>query len=140
MMVFFMEEKRMSTTSPPARNVFGEPLVPCSFDPVTGFFRDGCCKTNTEDIGTHVVCAIMTEEFLEYSRARGNDLSTPVPEWGFPGLKPGDQWCLCALRWNEAYLADMAPFVVLESTNYSALDHTPLEVLMLFDHRRRKAR
>lgn len=121
---------------PPARNVFGEPLVPCSFNPVTGFFRDGCCRTNTEDVGTHVVCAILTEEFLEFSRERGNDLGTPVPEWGFPGLKPGDQWCLCALRWNEAYRADAAPLVVLESTNYSALDHTPLEVLLRFDHRR----
>jgi hypothetical protein len=128
----------MQSNPAPARNVFGEPLVPCSFNPVTGFFRDGCCKTNAEDIGTHVVCAIMTADFLEFSRERGNDLGTPVPEWGFPGLKPGDQWCLCALRWNEAYLAGMAPSVVLESTNYSALDHTPLEVLLQFDHRRRE--
>lgn len=121
--------------SPPARNVYGEPLVPCSFDPLTGFFRDGCCKTNAEDAGTHVVCAIMTEEFLEFSRERGNDLSTPVPEWGFRGLRSGDHWCLCALRWIEAYQADAAPLVVLESTNYSALDLIPLEVLQLFDHR-----
>lgn len=125
------------TTPPPARNVFGEPLVPCSFRPLTGFLRDGCCKTNAEDIGTHVVCAVMTEEFLEFSASRGNDLSTPVPEWGFPGLKPGDQWCLCALRWIEAYQDDAAPAVVLESTNYSALDHIPLEVLQQFDHRLR---
>src|SRR4051794_32389866 len=91
---------------PPARNVFNEPLVPCSFNPVTGFFRDGCCKTNQEDIGTHVVCVVMTEDFLEFSSSQGNDLSTPIPEWGFPGLKPGDQWCLCALRWVEAFQAN----------------------------------
>lgn len=120
--------------SPPARNVFGEPLVPCSFNPLTGFFRDGCCKTNAEDIGTHVVCTVMTEEFLEFSRECGNDLSTPVPEWGFRGLRPGDQWCLCALRWIEAYQAGAAPLVVLESTNYSALDHIPLEVLQQYDY------
>lgn len=123
-----------SASSPPARNVFGEPLVPCSFDPPTGFFRDGCCKTNVDDVGTHVVCAIMTEDFLAFSRSRGNDLSTPVPEWGFRGLRPGDQWCLCAIRWIEAYQAGAAPQVVLESTNYSALDHIPLEVLRQFDH------
>ncbi|MGH8809562.1 MAG: DUF2237 family protein [Noviherbaspirillum sp.] len=128
-----------STTPPPARNVFGEPLVPCSFDPLTGFLRDGCCKTNTDDIGTHVVCAIMTEEFLDFSKCQGNDLSTPVPEWGFPGLKPGDQWCLCAVRWSEAYLAGAAPYVVLESTNYSALDNIPIEALQRFNHRKRNA-
>jgi len=125
----------MRPATPPARNVFNEPLVPCSFDPLTGFFRDGCCKTNADDIGTHVVCAIMTEEFLEFSRSRGNDLSTPMPEWGFPGLKPGDQWCLCAVRWKEAYLSDAAPLVVLESTNYTALDLIDMEVLQRFDHR-----
>jgi uncharacterized protein len=125
----------MATASQPARNIYGEPLVPCSFNPVTGFFRDGCCKTSTEDVGTHVVCAIMTAEFLEFSATRGNDLSTPVPEWGFPGLKPGDQWCLCALRWNEALAAGMAPPVVLESTNFSALDLIDEEVLKQFDHR-----
>ena len=85
-----------------ARNVFNEPLVPCSFSPVTGFFRDGSCKTAEEDSGNHVICAVMSEEFLAFSRSCGNDLSTPVPEWGFPGLKAGDQWCLCALRWLEA--------------------------------------
>lgn len=122
------------SSPPPARNVFGEPLVPCSFDPLTGFFRDGCCKTNAEDVGTHVVCAVMTEEFLEFSRSRGNDLSTPVPEWGFRGLKAGDQWCLCAIRWIEAYQAGAAPRVVLESTNFNALDHIPLGVLQQFDH------
>lgn len=103
---------------------------------MTGFFRDGCCKTNAEDVGTHVVCAIMDEDFLDFSMSRGNDLSTPVPEWGFPGLKPGDQWCLCAIRWKEAYLAGMAPRIVLESTNYTALDLIPLEILQRFDHRK----
>lgn len=129
----------MRSTTPPARNVFGEPLVACSFAPLTGYFRDGCCKTNAEDVGTHVVCAIMTEDFLEFSASRGNDLSTPMPQWGFPGLSAGDQWCLCAIRWKEAFLAGMAPMVVLESTNYSALDVIPLEVLEKYDHRNRDA-
>jgi uncharacterized protein (DUF2237 family) len=128
----------MKTNTPPARNVFGEPLVPCSFAPLTGYFRDGCCKTNAEDVGTHVVCAIMTEDFLKFSTSRGNDLSRPMPQWGFPGLSAGDQWCLCALRWKEAFLAGAAPMVVLESTNYSALDIIPLEVLEKFDHRNRE--
>jgi uncharacterized protein (DUF2237 family) len=126
----------MKLDSAPARNVLGEPLVPCSFDPLTGFFRDGCCKTNADDVGTHVICAIMDDDFLEFSQSRGNDLSTPMPAWGFPGLKAGDQWCLCALRWKEAFLAGMAPQVVLESTNYNALDMIPLEVLERFDHRK----
>ncbi|HEX7634975.1 MAG TPA: DUF2237 domain-containing protein, partial [Noviherbaspirillum sp.] len=95
----------MPISSPPATNVFGEPLVPCSFDPITGFFRDGCCKTSNDDIATHVICAIMTEEFLEFSVSQGNDLVTPMPELGFPGLKPGDRWCVCVMRWSEAYLA-----------------------------------
>jgi hypothetical protein len=111
------------------RNVFNEPLVPCSFDPLTGYFRDGCCRTSGEDTGTHVVCAIMTAEFLVFSHSRGNDLSTPRPEWGFAGLKPGDQWCLCALRWKEAWQAGMAPHVVLESTNRRVLDLIELEDL-----------
>jgi uncharacterized protein (DUF2237 family) len=128
----------MNITPPPARNVFGQPIVPCSFQPLTGFFRDGCCKTNAEDEGTHVVCAIMTEEFLAFSQSRGNDLSTPVPEWGFPGLRPGDQWCLCVLRWLEAFAAGVPPLVVLESTNYNALDTVPLAVLERFDHRRQQ--
>lgn len=122
---------------PPARNVFGEPLVACSFDPLTGFFRDGCCKTTNEDTGTHVVCAVMSEEFLEFSCSRGNDLKTPVPEWNFPGLKPGAQWCLCALRWLEAYNANVAPKVVLESTNYHALDIIDPAILERFDHRKK---
>jgi uncharacterized protein (DUF2237 family) len=124
----------MPTNPPPPRNVFGEPLVPCSFDPVTGFFRDGCCKTSHEDAGTHVICAVMTEEFLAFCRSKGNDLVSPRPEHGFRGLKPGDQWCVCAVWWNEAYLAGVAPPVVLESTNFSALDHTPIEALQRFSH------
>jgi uncharacterized protein (DUF2237 family) len=117
---------------PPARNVFGQPLVPCSFAPLTGFFRDGCCRTNADDAGTHVVCALMTEDFLEFSVERGNDLVTPVPEWGFPGLKPGDYWCVCALRWSEALEAGVAPPVKLESTNDSVLDIIPFELLRRF--------
>jgi uncharacterized protein (DUF2237 family) len=111
------------------RNVFNEPLVPCSFDPLTGYFRDGCCRTSEEDTGTHVVCAIMTAEFLAFSYSKGNDLRTPRPEWGFAGLKPGDQWCLCALRWKEAREAGVAPHVVLESTNSRVLDIIGLEEL-----------
>jgi uncharacterized protein len=122
----------MTNASLLARNVFNEPIVPCSFSPVTGFFRDGCCKTTEDDVGMHTVCAVMTEEFLRFSLERGNDLMTPRPEWGFPGLKPGDQWCLCAARWHEAYLAHVAPPVVLESTNFSVLDDIPLEVLQQF--------
>jgi hypothetical protein len=102
-------------------NVLGEPLVPCSDDPLTGFFRDGCCNTSQEDFGLHVVCVRVTAEFLEFSQARGNDLSTPHPEFGFPGLKPGDQWCLCAARWQEAWEAGVAPRVLLQSTHAAAL-------------------
>lgn len=114
---------------PIAKNVFGEPLVPCSFNPVTGYFRDGCCKTNEEDVGTHIICTVMTAEFLAFSQARGNDLSTPRPEWGFPGLRPGDQWCLCADRWIEAWRAGFAPKVVLESTNQLMLKIVSLDEL-----------
>jgi uncharacterized protein (DUF2237 family) len=110
-------------------NVLGEPLKPCSFDPVTGFFRDGCCNTGPEDRGRHTVCARMTAEFLAFSRDRGNDLSTSRPEFGFPGLKPGDRWCLCAARWVEALEAGAAPKVVLASTHRSVLELVPLEVL-----------
>lgn len=120
---------------PMAKNVFGEPLVPCSFEPLTGYFRDGCCKTNTDDTGTHVVCAIMTTEFLTFSTSRGNDLSTPRPEWNFPGLRAGDQWCLCANRWQEAYVVGCAPNVVLESTNITMLGLISLDVLARFDSR-----
>ena len=113
----------------PSLNVLDEPLKPCSFDPMTGFFRDGCCNTGPEDRGRHTVCVRMTAEFLAFSRARGNDLSTPRPEYGFPGLRPGDRWCLCAERWKEAWQAGKAPMVVLASTHRSMLRHVPLEVL-----------
>jgi len=102
-------------------NVLGEPLKPCSEQPLTGFFRDGCCNTSDEDLGRHVVCVRVTREFLEFSRSRGNDLITPMPEYGFPGLQPGDQWCLCAARWQEAFEAGLAPRVVLQSTHAAAL-------------------
>ena len=110
-------------------NVLGGPLKACSFDPVTGFFRDGCCNTGPEDRGRHTVCVRMTAEFLAFSERRGNDLSTPRPEFGFPGLRPGDRWCLCADRWREAWAAGVAPKVVLASTHRSVLDTIPLEVL-----------
>ncbi|MFO1106567.1 MAG: DUF2237 domain-containing protein [Amaricoccus sp.] len=113
----------------PGLNVLGEPLKPCSFDPMTGFFRDGCCNTGPEDRGRHTVCVRVTAEFLAFSRSRGNDLAAPRPEFGFPGLKPGDRWCLCAERWKEAWLAQAAPKVVLASTHLATLRHVPLEVL-----------
>jgi uncharacterized protein (DUF2237 family) len=102
-------------------NVLGEPLQPCSEKPLTGFFRDGCCNTSPEDLGRHVVCVRVTAEFLEFSKSRGNDLSTPMPQFQFPGLKPGDQWCLCAARWQEALEAGKAPRVVLQATHAAAL-------------------
>jgi hypothetical protein len=114
---------------PEARNVLGGELKPCSVDPVTGFFRNGCCETSHEDVGLHTVCAVMTAEFLAFSRAAGNDLSTPVPEARFPGLKPGDRWCLCAPRWKEALDAGAAPQVVLEATHEETLAIVPLGVL-----------
>ena len=110
-------------------NVFGEPLLPCSEDPVTGFFRDGCCNTGDQDVGSHTVCIQVTEKFLQFSRFVGNDLSTPVPEFEFPGLKSGDRWCLCAPRWLEAYEREMAPRVFLTRTHRRALEVIPLEVL-----------
>lgn len=113
----------------PRVNVFGEPLQPCSLVPRTGFFRNGCCDTGPEDIGSHTVCAIMTEEFLAFSKSVGNDLSTPRPEFDFPGLKPGDRWCLCAPRWQQALAAGKAPKVVLAATHIRALDYCRLEDL-----------
>lgn len=112
-----------------ARNVLGTELVPCSFQPMTGFFRDGCCRSGAEDLGLHLVCAEVTQPFLEFSRARGNDLITPVPEFHFPGLQPGDRWCLCVLRWREAFDAGVAPRVVLEATHISTLEFVDLEDL-----------
>lgn len=110
-------------------NVFGEDLELCSDDPVTGFFRDGCCNTSEQDLGSHTVCVEVTDKFLEYSRFRGNDLVTPLPEYNFPGLKAGDRWCLCAARWLEAEQAGMAPRVFLRRTHRRALDIVPIEVL-----------
>ncbi len=101
----------------PSINVLGGVLEPCSTRPVTGFYRDGCCNTGSEDIGLHTVCVVLTAEFLLFSKSRGNDLSTPMPQYGFPGLKPGDRWCLCASRWKEAFDANVAPQVVLEATH-----------------------
>ncbi|MBO0709760.1 MAG: DUF2237 domain-containing protein [Acetobacteraceae bacterium] len=109
-----------------ARNVLGEPLQACATEPLTGFFRDGCCNTSREDFGSHTVCAVMTTEFLAFSKARGNDLSTPRPEFGFPGLRPGDRWCLCAPRWREALDAGRAPRVVLGATHEAALAYCDL--------------
>lgn len=116
----------------PALNVLGGRLVPCSADPLTGFYRNGCCETGAEDRGSHTVCAVMTSEFLAFSRARGNDLSTPRPEYEFPGLRPGDRWCLCAPRWQEAFQAGHAPRVVLEATHVGALAYCDLENLKEF--------
>jgi hypothetical protein len=110
-------------------NVFGETLESCNADPMTGFFRDGCCNTNPEDLGSHTVCIEVTRKFLEYSRFRGNDLSTPTPEFGFPGLRPGDKWCLCAARWLEAQQQEMAPRVFLRKTHIKTLHIIPLELL-----------
>ena len=110
-------------------NVLGEPLQPCSMNPLTGFYRDGCCKTGEDDSGKHIVCAQMTEDFLNYTKSRGNDLSTAIPQFGFPGLKPGDQWCLCASRWKEALDAGKAPPVQLRATHEAALEIVSLDEL-----------
>jgi uncharacterized protein len=108
------------------RNVLGGELEPCSLEPLTGFYRDGCCRTGAADQGVHVVCAEMTEEFLAFSVAAGNDLVTPRPEWGFSGLVPGDRWCLCAERWTEALSAGVAPPVILAATHASAVEYASL--------------
>ncbi len=111
------------------RNVLGTNLVPCSYDPMTGYYRTGCCESRGDDPGVHVVCAVMTDEFLTFSKRAGNDLSTPMPRYGFPGLKAGDQWCLCASRWQEAFEAGAAPKVVLAATHLLALEFCDLEAL-----------
>lgn len=113
-------------------NVLGEPLQTCSDSPVTGFFRDGCCNTGDQDFGSHTVCIQVTREFLEFTRFRGNDLSTPLPEFNFPGLQPGDRWCLCASRWLEAHDNNMAPRVLLQGTHRRALEIVPLDLLRKF--------
>ena len=110
-------------------NVLGQPLEPCGTDPVTGFYRDGCCTSGPEDAGSHTVCAVVTREFLEHQYSVGNDLSTPRPEWHFPGLTPGDRWCVVAVRWLQAHLDGAACPVVLASTNALALEIVPLDVL-----------
>ena len=122
----------LQITKDPSLNVFDEPLETCSDKPLTGFFRDGCCNTGEDDTGSHTVCIAATREFLEYSRFRGNDLSTPMPEYNFPGVQPGDRWCLCAARWLEAYAAGMAPKVHLRRTHKRALEVVPLELLRQF--------
>lgn len=110
-------------------NVFNEPLLPCSNDPLTGFFRDGCCNTNSSDAGSHTICVQVTKEYLQYSTSAGNDLSTPRPEFGFSGLKPGDRWCLCASRWLQAYNKGTAPKVFLTRTHKRALETVPMAIL-----------
>ncbi|MBZ0153321.1 MAG: DUF2237 domain-containing protein [Planctomycetes bacterium] len=117
------------TPPTPARNVLGTELKPCSKDPLTGFYRDGCCNTDADDLGAHTVCVVVTAEFLAFSQEAGNDLSTPRPEYAFPGLSPGDQWCLCAARWVEAEQAGKAPRVVLEATHARTLEFVPLATL-----------
>jgi uncharacterized protein len=112
-----------------SHNVLGETLAPCSSQPLTGFFRDGCCNTSEEDRGSHTVCVELTAEFLAFSQTSGNDLSTPRPEFGFPGLKPGNRWCLCAPRWQEAFVAGCAPRVFLLATHLGALKHVTLAAL-----------
>ena len=114
------------------RNVFGEPIEVCSLNPTTGFYRTGCCETGAEDVGVHTVCVEVTQEFLAFSKSRGNDLSTPLPEFGFPGLKPGDRWCLCAARWQEALDAGAAPRVVLAATHEATLEIVRLADLKRF--------
>jgi len=113
-------------------NIFNEPLEDCSHDPLTGFFRSGCCESSNQDVGNHTVCALMSNEFLEFSFNRGNDLINPVPDFNFPGLKEGDRWCLCANRWVEAFEAGVAPQIVSRATNIKTLEIIPLENLKLF--------
>ena len=115
-----------------ARNVLGGELAVCSTDPMTGFYRNGCCDTGRGDDGVHTVCVQVSAEFLEFSRAVGNDLSTPMPQWGFPGLKPGDRWCLCATRWKQALDAGFAPPVILEATHMGTIEFVDLEDLQRF--------
>lgn len=120
-----------------ANNVFGNPLKPCSTQPLTGYYRDGSCNTGSHDLGTHTVCAVMTEEFLRFSFDRGNDLITPIPQYMFPGLGPGDYWCLCALRWKEAFEAGAAPPVILEATNEKTLELIAFDDLLKFAHQKK---
>jgi hypothetical protein len=116
----------------PTNNIFGEPVETCSTDPMTGFHRDGCCTADPRDIGNHSVCAVVTEAFLEFTAGQGNDLSTPRPEFGFPGLKPGDRWCLCASRWLEAVEAGVGPPVMTRATSAMALEVCPRDLLLRY--------
>ena len=111
-------------------NIFGQPLIPCSNNPLTGYFRDGCCNTDKSDLGLHTVCIVATAEFLQFSKMVGNDLSTPVPEWSFLGVKPGDKWCLCAERFKQAYENNAAPKVLLEATNEKTLEIVEMDILI----------
>ncbi len=121
-----------------AKNVLGEELEPCSMQPLTGFYRTGCCETGPDDLGRHTVCAVVTADFLEFSRSRGNDLSTPAPQYGFPGLNPGDRWCLCVDRWVEAYQAGKAPWIVLRATHESVRESVSMEVLNQYAYEARQ--
>ena len=118
------------------KNIFGEKLITCSNSPLTGFFRNGCCDTDNSDLGMHTVCVIVSEEFLLFSKSKGNDLSTSVPEFGFTGLKAGDKWCLCALRWKEAFLNNLAPKVILEATNEKTLEVIKIEDLIKHSYKK----
>ena len=117
------------------KNVFGEPLITCSTEPLTGYFRNGCCDTDNTDTGMHTVCVIVDQEFLLFSRAVGNDLITPIPQYGFDGLKEGDRWCLCALRWKEALINNVAPKVILEATNETTLRIIDMDILIKYSHK-----
>jgi len=117
------------------KNLFGEELLTCGTHPITGYFRDGCCNTSSQDTGNHTVCAIMTEEFLDYTRSMGNDLSMPDIAYGFPGLKPGDTWCLCVNRWVDAYNAGIAPPIIPEATHEKTLDYLSLEEIIAYAHK-----
>ena len=121
------------------KNIFGEKLITCSINPMTGFFRNGCCDTDNSDLGMHTVCVIISDEFLLFSKSKGNDLSTSVPEFGFKGLKGGDKWCLCALRWKEALINNIAPKVILEATNEKTLDVIKIEDLLKHSHKKNKS-
>ncbi|MDP5231825.1 MAG: DUF2237 domain-containing protein [Cellulophaga sp.] len=114
-------------------NVLGTTLEPCCTNPATGYFRDGFCRTIQEDTGTHVLCAVVTKDFLDFTKARGNDLTTPIPQWSFPGLQEGSKWCLCISRWLEAERAGKAPFVILEATHEKALEYTTLAMLKKYE-------
>ncbi len=120
------------TSKTQSLNVLGTPLQNCSCDPMTGYLRDGFCNTTPDDVGTHVVCAIVTQEFLEYSASKGNDLMRPIPQWNFPGLQPGDKWCLCVSRWKQAEKANVAPFVDLNATHALALKFVSLDLLQQY--------